>query len=372
MFREIAVFVALMALAATAACDDRRQVGCRVDSDCRGARACVAGSCELPGDGDASPEPDADPDPGRGDAGPDTITPDPIPRPTSCEAARELLSSCDFVAEDPEAFGIDWDACNEFDQCAAQCTLELGCGDLACDWSSEIVCIQAPWSDCMREQCEDPPEYPCDTDTDCVRWDRCCGEWECSPTEFIEPSICQCAYPGPHPGCGCVDGLCRTAPTPDTICGEAINHFEHTCNHAVEDLRDRPEDHALLVGLRDDACTPERACYAACLRHDDGDFCSRCHFSEEIDCDADPFADCVSACKGPENAEQQVLCQRTGGRWGAEPCENCCGPPSCGGDPSQQADCTAECCGQPQCYCPTGAPFWEADRGCVSASRCSQ
>jgi hypothetical protein len=264
---------------------------------------------------------------------------------------------------------VDWDACGEFDQCAAECTLDLGCDLLTCDWNTEIACDAAPWWECVHERCLLPPGESCEEEADCVAWDSCCGNWQCSSADLVEPNPCDCEDPGRHPGCRCLDGDCTVLADPETICREALNHFEHTCGYSVEDQENRrPSDHARLVGLRVDECTPGLACYAACLRYDDEDSCSRCHFSDDIDCFRDPFQECVSLC---DDAPGRGLCEGTHGRWGDGDCENCCGPPSCGGDAEQQTRCNLLCCGPPQCYCPERAPFWEADRGCVSEASCS-
>lgn len=364
-------------------CEDNANQGCRSDAECRSGRQCVNGVCEDPiwGGEDTGPS-DSGTDLGKADAGGDTTEPDATepdlgpmpdadtpdtPGPISiCQAAEAHIEMCGFAPVDLRT-PYDWSRCNDFDDCAAGCALELTCADLACDLDPDVDCARAPFSECIANTCTPGPT--CEAPSECVAGDTCCGDWVCLPPgSRVPPNPCDCDYVGEHPGCECADGDCLVLREPESLCEEALRHFEGFCGRDIDDFIDsRPEAYAPLDRMRRGECNEDLACFGACLtRRRDGDTCSDCYFDDLL-CQFDGFTECLQECGDEPDPN---VCELTGGVWGDSDCENCCGPADCGGDPRQQRDCAAECCGPPQCYCPGGVPFYNPVRGCVSEAAC--
>ena len=285
----------------------------------------------------------------------------PIPS-TPCSAAVAHIEGCGYPAI--AQFGVDWDRCAERDECAAECALEMSCQGLMCDWDPDIDCDSAPWVDCVMERCDGPPPPECEMDDDCGRTVDCCAQAFLCFDPNNPPEVCDrdCDPPMPHPGCLCLDGRCTTRSEGRTICQQALERFQGECGYDIDTTY--PEDRAVLVAMRDGRCNQADQCYSACIVHEQDDQCMQCHFGE-LDCDRDPFAECVDACGRPS---PEATCVETGGRWGDGECERCCGAPFCGSNPF--GGCMLGCCGPPQCYCPPDRPFWSLMEGCFERDSC--
>jgi hypothetical protein len=381
------IAAALLALSLTGCDDNNARSGCRSSDDCRGLRVCVEGACAEP-DSDAGRDtgdrdtdsPDATRDvPSPRDTRPADTTPPPdvtdppdmpppdLGDPDICRNAFDYVAECGYPPPETLGYGIDWDVCDEFSACGAQCVLDMTCGGLECDFNPDIDCDSAPLWDCLQENCQEP-EVECRGQEDCNQVYDCCAEaWVCFPDGEGVTCDRDCQRPSDPPGCECADGLCRVSPPdPDegNICTQADRRFTE-CGYDVGELRERfPREVEIIEHYREGLCEPLDACMAACIVHERDDQCMQCHFGAQL-CVRDPFEECFARCN---NDPEPALCIQSGGQWGDSDCENCCGPAGCGADPFE--GCPEPCCGPPQCYCPLDAPFWAADQGCFARNAC--
>ena len=372
----IALFVVVVAVG----CDENQaRQGCRSDADCRGQRMCADdGQCVDPGDDvgpdDADIEPDdlgtdvvedlADDPPKPDGIGVDVTPPPDVPDPDICQRAIDHVVECGYPHPDTVGYGVDWERCDPFSACGAECALDMSCGGLDCDFNPDIDCDSAPLWDCLQARCGEP-EVECRDAGQCNQaYDCCVGAWVCFPEGQGVTCDLDCEPPTPAPGCDCEGGRCRAAAEDRSICQQADARFT-ACGYNLDDIReDFPEETAHIEHFREGLCDPLDACVAACVVHERDDQCMQCHFGLQL-CTRDPFAECWQACQQDPPAG---LCVQSGGLWGDSECENCCGPDQCGSNPFDA--CPEPCCGPPQCYCPNDAPFWHPQRGCFASEAC--
>ena len=64
----------------------------------------------------------------------------------------------------------------------------------------------------------------------------------------------------------------------------------------------------------------------------------------------------------------KTLCLDTGGTWDDSSCPKSCWPPRCGEAVNKL--CASVCGSKPVCICPSAAPYWDDQMGCLSPQQC--
>ncbi|MEO1270935.1 MAG: hypothetical protein AAFX99_22840 [Myxococcota bacterium] len=274
--------------------------------------------------------------------------------PLFCSGASQLSGCGWFTTEDARV-----EASESMQAFVPLCVMDTGPDCAACPPLPEAACI-----DGICQPKPDNGTCACASTFDC-----CQGAWICHDRD--EPPDTCTLICTPHisttPPCDCNDaGVCEQGPTPGNIlCMEALERLE-TCGYDLDTIaRTHPEDRAILALMQEQCSHHLALCYANCVAYPVEDLCLECHFGDQ-NCERNPFEACVEECPIPDDSV--ALCTGTGGRWDDSDCPSCCGPTSCGNDPS--AICTDPCCGPSQCVCPDDRPFWSLLLGCFSAEAC--
>ncbi len=318
------------------ACGGDTQAGCQADTDCRGDRICVAGTCQDPNDpnndtnnddnndvnNDENNEPNNDVNndenndvnnddrcivdtdcPGDTFCEPQSGQCEPGCRPGTCPDGE----TCDFVTRQC----VDDGVCQEDNDCDA----DQFCDEGVClDGCREGGCDEGEVCDLDSRECV---EVPCDGDGDCEDNQYCdeglctagCREGGCDEGQFCDTDTRECvdepceedSQCGDDEFCDegeCLPG-CREGGCPD---GEVCDLDSRTCVEAPCEGDDQCDDNQYC---------DEGLCTAGCREGgcDEGQFCDldtrECQDNpceEDSQCPDDAFCDvgdgvCLSGCR---------------------------------------------------------------------------